>query len=235
LIQEMATENRLWGAERIRGELLKGGIKVSKRTVQRYMRSVRRRRGGGQTWETFIRNHADDIWCCDFVQTYDLLFRPLFLFFLMNWGSRKVVHIAATRNPTQEWTAQQLRNATMDGLAPRFLVRDRDEKFGGSFDRVAQGVGMRVIKTVVRAPNMNPVGERFVGSLRREALDHVLLLGDQKLEDVGRQYVSYFNRARPHQGIGQRIPDAQVHENKGGKITAIPVLGGLHHDYRRAA
>jgi putative transposase len=159
LIREMATKSRLWGAERIRGELLKLGIKISKRTVQKYMRSVRKRRGGGQRWATFVRNHANDIWCCDFVQTYDLLFRPLFLFFLLNQGSRRVVHIAATRNPTQEWTAQQLRNATMEGLAPRFLIRDRDEKFGSTFDRVAVGAGTRVIKTAVRAPNMNPVGE----------------------------------------------------------------------------
>jgi hypothetical protein len=105
------------------------------------------------------------IWCCDFVQTYDLLFRPLFLFFLMNQGSRKVVHIAATRNPTQQWTAQQLRNATMDGLAPRFLIRDRDEKFGATFDRVAKGVGTQVIKTAVRAPNMNPIMEDCQGHL----------------------------------------------------------------------
>lgn len=234
-IREMATKNRLWGAERIRGELLKVGIKVSKRTVQKYMRSVRERRGGGQTWATFVKNHADDIWCCDFVQTYDLLFRPLFLFFLMNQGSRKVVHIAATRKPTQEWTAQQLRNATMDGLAPRFLIRDRDEKFGVTFDRVAKGAGTRVIKTAVRTPNMNPVGERFVGSLRREALDHVLLVGEKQLEDVAQKYVLYFNKARPHQGIGQRIPDGAANDNRYGKIIAIPVLGGLHHDYQRAA
>src|SRR5450631_4396883 len=89
LIREIATKNRLWGAERIRGELLKLGITISKRTVQKYMRSVRERRGGGQTWATFVKNHADDIWCCDFVQTYDLLFRPLFLFFLLNQGSRR--------------------------------------------------------------------------------------------------------------------------------------------------
>jgi len=235
LIREMATKNRLWGAERIRGELLKLGIKISKRTVQKYMRSVRERRGGGQTWATFVKNHANDIWCCDFVQTYDLLFRPLFLFFLLNQGSRQVVHIAATRNPTQDWTAQQLRNATMEGLAPRFLIRDRDEKFGSTFDRVAEGAGTRVIKTAVRAPNMNSVGERFVGSLRREALDHVLLLDDQHLENVARQYVRYFNKARPHQGIGQRIPDGPVNDNHCGKVIAIPVLGGLHHDHRRAA
>jgi putative transposase len=236
LIREMATKNRLWGAERIRGELLKLGIKLSKRTVQKYMRCVREHRGGGQRWATFVTNHANDIWCCDFVQAYDLLFRPLFLFFLVNQGSRKVVHIAATRNPTQEWTAQQLRNATVEGVAaPRFLIRDRDEKFGATFDRVAEGAGARVIKTAVQAPNMNPVGERFVGSLRREALDHVLLLDDQHLEDVARQYVRYFNTARPHQGIGQRIPDGPVNDNQTGKVIAIPVLGGLHHDYRRAA
>jgi Integrase core domain len=171
----------------------------------------------------------------DVVQTDDLLSRPLFLFFLLNQGSRRVVHIAATRNPTHEWTAQQLRSATMEGLAPRFLIRDHDEKFGSTFDRVAVGAGTRVIKTAVRTPNMNPVGERFVGSRRREALYHVLLLDDQHLENVARQYVRYFNRARPHQGMGKRIPDGPVNDNHAGKVIAIPVLGGLHHDYRRAA
>jgi len=143
-----------------------------------------------------------------------------------------VVHLAATRNPTQEWTAQQLRNATGDGSPPTFLIRDRDEKFGATFDRAAQGAGMRVIKTVVRAPNMNPVGERFAGSQRREALDHLLLLDDRHLQN---QYVRYFNKARPHKGIGQRIPDGPVNDNHCGKVIAIPVLGSLHHDYRRAA
>jgi transposase InsO family protein len=235
LIREMETKNRLWGAERIRGQLLKVGIKISKRTVQKHMRCVRERRGGGQTGAAFVKNHANDIWCCDFVQTYDLFFRPLFLFFLLNQGSRQVVHIAATRNPTQDRTAQQLRNATMEGLSPRFLIRDRDEKFGSTFDGVAEGAGTRVIKMAVRTPNMNPVGERFVGSLRREALDHVLPLDDQHLENVARQYARYFNKARPHQGIGQRIPDGPVNDNHAGKVIAIPVLGGLHHDYRRAA
>ena len=180
LIRDMTARNRLWGAERIRGELLKVGLRVSKRTIQKYLRRLPRSHSG-QKWWTFVRKHAHDIWCCDFVQAYDLLFRHVFLFFILNQGSRRVVHVAATRNPTQEWTAQQLRNATMDGAAPRFLIRDRDEKFGGAFDRVAKGVATKVIKTAVRAPNMNPVGERFVGSLRREALDHVFLLGADHL------------------------------------------------------
>jgi len=153
----------------------------------------------------------------------------------MNQGSRKVVHIAATRNPTQQWTAQQLRNATVDRSAPRFLIRDRDEKFGGNFDRVANGAAIRVIETAARTPNMNPVGERLVRSLRREAVDHVLLLGEHKLEEFARRYVLYFNKARPHQGIGQRISDSPTNDNRDGNVTAIPVLGGLHHDDRRPA
>lgn len=193
------------------------------------------RRRGGQTWATFVQNHAADIWCSDFVHTYDLMFRPLFLFFLMHQGSRRVVHVAATRSPTQEWTAQQLRNATMDRVASRFLIRDRDDKFGAAFDRVAESVGVRVIKTAFRAPNMNAVGERFVGSLRREALDHVLLLGEDHLGRVAREYVRYFNKARPHQGIGQRIPDGPMTDQCDGEVVALPVLGGLHHNYRRAA
>ncbi len=230
----MVAENRLWGAERIRGELLKIGIRVSKRTIQKYMR-LSRQRGGGQAWSTFVKNHAHEMWCCDFVQAHDVLFRPLFLFFLINQGSRKVVRVAATRNPTPDWTAQQLREATMDGISPRFLIRDRDDKFGATFDRVAEEVGVRVIKTAIRAPNMNPVAERFVGSIRREALNHVLLLGVKDLDRIAGEYARYFNEARPHQGIGQRIPDGPAGGERYREIVAVPVLGGLHHDYQRVA
>jgi transposase InsO family protein len=173
----MAKRNRLWGAERIRGELLKLGVRVSKRTIQKYMKDVRSR-SGGQSWATFLANHADATWACDFIQAYDILFRQVYAFFIVHMRSRKVVYAAACRNPTQEWTAQQLRNATMDGAAPKILLRDRDDKFGASFDHVAKGVGIRVIKTGVRAPDMNAVAERFVGSARREILDHVIVLDD---------------------------------------------------------
>ena len=133
------------------------------------------------------------------------------------------------------WTAQQLRNATMEGCLAKFVIRDRDDKYGATFDRAAEGVGIRVIKTAVRAPNMNAVAERFAGSLRREMLDHVLVLDDGHLARIGREYAAFFNHARPHQGIGQRIPDGALTRNANGHITAHPVLGGLHHDYRRAA
>jgi putative transposase len=146
----MAARGRLWGAERIRGELLKLGIKVSKRTIQKYMRGVRGKSGGGQRWATFVKNHAERMWACDFIQTHDLLFRQVYAFFIVHLASRRVVYVAATRHPTQAWTAQRLRNATMDGDAPAVLLRDRDDKFGPAFDRAAQGVGAKVIRTAVR-------------------------------------------------------------------------------------
>ena len=121
----MAEENRLWGAERIRGELLKLGIRVAKRTVQRYMRVLRRRPRGGQTWATFLANHRHQVWACDFLQIYDLWFRPIFAFFIIDHGSRKVVHVGVTREPNSAWLAQQMRNATAFATGPRFIIRDR--------------------------------------------------------------------------------------------------------------
>jgi putative transposase len=222
-----------WGAERIRGELLKLGIKVSKRTIQKYIRG---RRGGGQSWATFVKNHAERMWACDFIQTHDILFRQVYAFFIVHLASRRVVHIAATRHPTRAWTTQQLRNATMNGDAPAVLLRDRDDKFGPAFDGVAQGVGAKVIRTAVRAPNMNTVAERFVGSARRELLDYLMLFDDQHLASLLCQYARYFNEGRPHQGLGQRIPADPVTVIDLSKPIAVKsVLGGLHVDYRRAA
>ena len=206
LIRDMAARGRLWGAERIRGELLKLGIKVSKRTIQKYMRGVRSRGGGGQSWATFLKNHAERVWVCDFIQTHDLLFRQVYAFFLCIWhhGAWSMSPQPATR--PRRGRAQQLRNVTMDGDAPAVLLRDRDDKFGPAFDRAAQGVGPKVIRTAVRAPNMNALAEPFVASVRRELLDHVLLVDDQHLASLLRRYQNYFNESRPHQGLGQRIP-----------------------------
>jgi transposase InsO family protein len=150
-----------------------------------------------QAWATFLKNHAESTWACDFVQSYDIFFRQVYAFFIVHLASRRIVHVAVTRNPTQEWTAQQLRNATMDGAAPKVLVRDRDDKFGSTFDRVAEGTGIQVIKIAVRAPNMNAAAERFLGSVRREMLDHVLLLDDRHLDSLPRQYMVYFTMRGP--------------------------------------
>lgn len=238
LIQQMAQENRLWGAERIRGELLKLGFSVAKRTIQKYILCVRPPKPPSQTWATFLKNHAKDIWACDFLPVMDLFFRPIWAFFIVELSSRRVVHFGVTRAPTDEWVAQQLREATPFGQAPRFLIRDRDSKYGKTFTRVAVGTSIEILKTPYRAPQANAICERFLGSVRRECLDHILVAGELLLYRVIREYVAYFNRARPHQGIEQQIPEGSpsVPEKPGkAKIIAFPVLNGLHHDYRTAA
>ena len=240
LIKEMAANNRLWGAERIRGELLKLDIRVSKRTIQKYMRPIRHKRLSGQIWKTFLRNHAAEIWACDFLQVTDLFFRPLFAFFIVELQSRKVIHVNVTRSPTDLWVAQQLREATPYGEGPKYLIRDNDRKFGPHFARVAITSGIKVLRTPYRTPRANAVCERFLGSVRRECLDHFLIFQEKQLSRLLTAYALYFNQARPHQGRGQRIPDPPVCSvppplHQPDPIIAVPVLGGLHHDYQRTA
>src|SRR6266480_5638475 len=239
LIQEMARDNRLWGAERIRGELLKLGIHVCKRTIQKYMRAVHTSRPRGQTWKTFLHTQAQQIWACDFLPITDLFFRSLFAFFLIDLHSRRVIHVGVTRNPTDAWTAQQLREATPYGQGPKYLIRDRDSKFGSCFAREAATSGIKIVKTPYHTPRANAICERFLGSVRRECLDHLLILQEKQLQRVLRAYVEYFNRARPHQGIKQQIlePKAGLEpaDHTGRKILSFPIMGGLHHDYRRSA
>ena len=206
LIKKMARDNRLWGSERIRGELLKLGIKVSKRTIQKHMRSVRPRRGGGQDWSTFLHNHMDQTWACDFLQTHDLLFRPVFVFVIIELHTRRVLHVSVTRSPSDQWTAQQLRNTLLDHDAPRFLIRDNDNKFGARFKIVADSKEIEMLRTPIRAPKANAHCERFLGSLRRECLDHILILSEEHLRRTVAEYVRYHNESRPHQGLGQVIP-----------------------------
>ncbi len=238
-IKEMARDNRLWGAERIRGELLKLDIRVSKRTIQKYMRPARTPRQRGQNWATFLRNHAQETWACDFLQITDLFFRSLFAFFIIDLHSRRVIHVGVTRSPTDAWTAQHLREATPFGQGPKYLIRDRDSKFGSCFARVAATSGIKILKTPYHTPRANAICERFLGSVRRECLDHLLILHEKQLQRVLNAYVAYFNQARPHQGIQQQIPEQKAGfvtaQHASGNVLSFPVLGGLHRDYRRSA
>ncbi len=232
LIKRMARENRTWGAERIRGELLKLGLWVSKSAIQKYIEEVRKSHPSSQNWATFLRNHASQIWACDFLQTYDIFFRTIFVFVIIELGSRRVVHFRVTRNPTDQWIAQQLREAMPFGEGPRYLIRDNDDKYGDSFKRVTAGI--EVLKTPYKTPKANAICERFLGSLRRECLDYVLILNERHLSRIVKEYMAYFNHARPHQGIKQRIPcRPEIPETPlvNGELASRPVLAGLHHDY----
>lgn len=178
------------------------------------------------------------MWTCDFLPVIDLFFRTVYVFFIVEIGSRRVVHLGVTRHPNDGWVAQQLREATPYDQAPRFLIRDNDCKFGGELAKVAKVSRIEVLRTPYRAPRANALCERFLGSVRREGLDHLLILSDGQLYRVIKEYVVFFNGARPHQGIAQKIPERRGlsgEVQREGKIISFPILNGLHHDYRRVA
>jgi putative transposase len=226
LIRRMAAENRLWGAERVRGELLKLGIHVAKRTVQRYMRDRRKPAPPrGQSWHTFLHNHT--VWACDFLQTYDVWFRPVLAFFIVDINTKQVVHVGVTRHPTAQWTAQQLREATPFGVGPELIIRDNDSKFGADFERAAKGAGVRVLRTAVQAPLMNSVCERFLGSVRRECLDHAIVLGERHLSQMLNEYCfRYLNRWWNEEGepidiAGVFVSNVPLDASEGAKGTDL--------------
>jgi putative transposase len=178
LIQEMAKENRLWGAERKRGELLKLGIEVSKRSVQKYTPKDKKEHSSShivpmpfrETWATFLKNQASGIWACDFTVVTDWLFRQWYVFVVMELKLLRIVHMGVTKYPTDEWTAKQLREATPWGRGPKCLIRDRDSKFARHFSTEAVSSDIKKLKTPYRTPQANGICERFMGSLRRECL-----------------------------------------------------------------
>jgi putative transposase len=172
------------------------------------------------------------------VPVVTLLFKTIHAFVNGHPESRRVVHLGVTEHPTDDWIAQQLREATAFDEQPQYLVCDNDKKYGPVFERVVKASGIEVIHTPYAAPRANAICERFVGRLRRECLDHMLVIGVLPLIRILKVYVPYFNQARPHQGITQRTPEPMVSppgEPKAERVIAFPVLNGLHHDYRRAA
>jgi putative transposase len=182
----------------------------------------------GQTWATFLKNQAGDIWACDFTVVYDWLFRQSYIFVrfakqIVELKTRRIVHTGAKKFPTDEWTAQQLREATPWGSGPKYLIRDRDSKYARHFSAVAASSGIQELKTPYRTPCANGICERFIGSLRRECLDHILIYDGKHLQRVGQKYTNYYNQERPHQGIDQRIPNHYaIPESKPtrGRITS---------------
>src|SRR5664280_2649346 len=226
LIRERAAANRTWGAERIRGELLKLHIRLAKATIQKYLRGARTPRRSGQSWATFVHNHAHGIWACDFLPVTDLLFRSIHAFCVIELATRRIVHVGVPRHPTDAWVTQQLREATPFGRHPKHVIRDNDTRFGPAFRALAAATGVEDVRTAYRAPRENACCERLLGSVRRECLDHMLILNEAHLRRVLREYVAYYNADRPHQGLQQRIPDPPAASGRAtGAVYATPVLG----------
>lgn len=241
----MAAENVSWGEERIANELkLKLGIRVSPRTVQKYLC-----RGGPartpnpeQRWLTFVHNHAKGIVACDLFVVITASFRILYVFVILELGTRRIPHQDVTAHPTAEWTLQQFREALPADHPYRFVIHDRDSIFCRELDRQVTHLGVRVLRTPIRAPWANGACERLGGSLRRECLDFVIPLNERHLKLTVNNWGIHCNRARPHSSLGpgfpvpnqERVP-AYGHRHRlpvGSCVVKTSVLGGLHHDYR---
>jgi transposase InsO family protein len=239
LIRRLSEENRLWGTERVRGELLKLGIAVSNGSIRRY-RWHPAPRPPSQTWGTFLRNHAHAIWAADLFTVQTVAFRTLYVLFYVTHGRRELVHLAVTAHPTAAWVWRQLLEATPWGRRPRYLLRDRDRVYGGDFVPRARAIGIQTLLTPFRAPKANAIAERVVRTLRNECLDHVLILNERHLRAVLQEYAAFYNTERPHRSLAlapplQRRPARPASSALPGRVVARPILGGLHHVYQRAA
>jgi transposase InsO family protein len=230
LIRRMNRENPLWGAPRIHGELLMLGIEVSESTVGRYM--VRTRRPPSQGWKTFLRNHAAGIASIDLFVVRTISFKLLYGLVILRHARRRLVTIAVTTNPTAEWIANQLTDAFPWDEAPLHLIRDRDEAYGTSYRRRVHAMGIRDHPTAPRSPWQNGHVERLIGSIRRECIDHVIVIGEAHLRRVLKAYASYYNQLRTHLSLNKDAPHSRSAQLV-GPIAALPVLGGLHHQYVR--
>ncbi len=249
LVVRLAKENPLWGHRRIHGELTKLGVMVAPSTVWEILRAAGigpAPRRAGPTWRQFLHAQAVGILAVDFLHVDTVLLKRLYVLVFIEHGTRRMHLGGVTANPTGEWTVQQARNLAMS-LGERFedikfLLRDRGSNFTASFDAVFQATGARILRTAVQAPRMNATCERLVGTLRREILDRVLILGERHLRAVLTEYQAHYNTARPHQGISQRVPDderdvprATMTDFDSERIRRRPVLGGLINEYTHAA
>ena len=247
LIVQLATENPRWGYQRIQGELLQVGVKVSATAI----RTTLRRHGldpaprrAKSTWRAFLHQQAAGIIACDFFTVDTVWLRRLYVLFFIELDTRRVHLAGVTANPNATWVAQQARNLLLvlgeHGRRVRFLLRDRDAKFGRAFDDVFRSEDATVLLTPFQAPKANAYAERWVGTVRAECLDWLLIVGRGHLEQVLRVYVQHYNRHRPHRALGLQAPDSParltvVGEDQQRKIRRRDLLGGLLHEYRRAA
>ena len=234
MIQKMAHANPLWGAPRIHGELLKLGFTISQRTVARLM--PRRRKPPSQSWKTFLANHVADLVAVDFFVVPTATFRILFVFLVLLHSRRRVVHFSVTDSPTAAWTAQQLVEAFPEESAPKYLLRDRDAVYGDVFRARMKNLGIAEVLTAARSPWQSPHAERMIGTIRRDLLDHVIVLGEGHLRRQLHRYFRYYHGARTHLSLAKDAPEERPVEPPAlGRVVALPEVGGLDHRYSRRA
>ena len=234
LIRRMSRANALWGAPRIHGELQKLGINISQAAVSKYM--VRHRKPPSQTWRAFLDNHLRSLVSVDFFTVSTITFKVLFVFVVLAHERRRVVHINVSESPTAKWTARQIVAAFPWDTAPRYLLRDRDSIYGFEFSSRVRSMGIGEVKIAPRGPWQNPYVERLIGTLRRDCLDHVIVLGQSHLRRVLRDYLAYYLGCRTHLSLEKDSPEPRpVEPPDHGKIVETPMVGGLHHRYARRA
>ena len=234
LIRRMCLANPLWGAPRIHGELLKLGIEVSEATVSKYM--IRHRGPPSQSWRTFLQNHSKELISLDFFTVPTASFKVLFVLVILSNDRRRILHLNVTDHPTAAWTALQLFAACGVDDKPKYLVRDWDAIYGEDFRRKAEALGIKEIPTAYRSPWQNPYAERVIGSIRRECLDHVIVLGLGHLKQILTRYVDYYNGVRTHLSLYKDSPDRRPAQSASqGRIVELKKAGGLHHHYMRKA
>ena len=234
LIRRMSQQNPLWGAPRIHGELLMLGFSISQGAVSKYM--VRHPKPPSQTWRTFLENHVGCLVSIDFFVVPTVSFRLLFGFIVLHHERRRIVHFGVTANPTMAWLAQQIREAFPWGTTPRYLLRDRDGVYGSEFRERVVSMGIEEVVTAPRSPWQNPYVERVIGAIRRECLNHVIILDERHLRRILGSYLDYYHGSRTHLSLAKNTPDGRLVEPAGtGKVVAFPQVGGLHHRYARLA
>jgi putative transposase len=235
LIFRMVAENSTWGAPRIHGELLMLGFDVSERTISRWMKRAPRDPEPVKRWRAFLANHREAIAAMDFFTVPTITFGVLYCFFVISHDRRRILHFNITKHPTSSWIIQQLREAFPFGAAPRFLIHDRDAKYGTEVPAAIRSLKINAVRTSFESPWQNGVAERWVGSCRRELLDHVIALNERHLKRLLSEYVSYHREDRTHLGLGKGTPGCRTRCVTSGHVLVHDRLGGLHHRYDRAA
>jgi hypothetical protein len=230
LIREISRANPLWGAPRVHGELLKLGIDVSQSTVAKYMSRIRR--PPSQSWRTFLYNHAEAIASIDLFVAPTITLRMLFGFVVLHHGRRQLVHVGVTSHPTAEWLSHQISEAFPWDRAPRHLIRDRDSAFGETFKQRLHAMGIRDRPTAPRSPWQNAYVERLIGSIRRDCLDHLIIVDERHLRQLLRDYAAYYNRLRTHLSLDKDAPAGRPVQSD-GVLRRLPHFGGLHHSFVR--